>query len=368
MKIKPVLLILLIFLAGCASEELKPGVIQVYTMPMISTEKDPDADFSKYKNFAIWPVAELLKEVTISPIIEKQLLFMARNYLESTGYNYVDDIQKSDFYVGLVFANEQGSVYEPPSVRTIPWYVPGETQTTNIDLYGSTGYHWGTAMTQTPGYYIPLTYTTPGKHIYYYLPFIQVLIVDKTSKEIVWRGTGTFATPESDIRLTGQLLILELLAGKYNEKRFPICPAWYELKDVNDGTFGIGFMIMTVNGNDFYPVIGQIWQDSPADKQGLKVYDIITHIDGQNTLNWPRSKVRKAFYKKQGEDLRLTINRGNQTLEISLVAVDEAVAQASWRKFKTAGEKATIVTRTIKDIWSEMGGKVKEQDLLASVP
>lgn len=358
--------ILLIFFAGCASQKLKPGVIEAYTMPEITTEMDPAADLSIYKNFAVCPVAESLKEITINPIVEKQLLFIARNCLESLAYNYVDDIEQADFYVGVVFANDYGSVYEPPSVRTIPWYVPGETQTTYINLYGSTGYHWGTATTETPGHYIPLTYTTSGKYVYYYLPYIQILIVDKTSREIVWRGTGALATPESDIRRSAQFLIGELLVGK-SEKRFPICTTWREIKDVNDGTFGVGFQMLTLNGNDFYPVVSRVWYDSPAHRQELKVYDILTHINGQSTLNWPRSKVRQTFDKNEGDDLRLTINRGNKTIEISLMAVNEGIAQASWRRFKTEDKKANIVTRTIKDIQLQVGD-VNEQDYLALIP
>ena len=97
------------FFMGCIQQGPKPGIINVFTEPDISFEKDPDTDFDKYEKFALCPVAELDKELNINPIVEKQLLYQVRNKLESLGYSYVKNIEESDFYIGIIFANEYKS-------------------------------------------------------------------------------------------------------------------------------------------------------------------------------------------------------------------------------------------------------------------
>jgi hypothetical protein len=339
------------FLSGCASTTSKPGVIQAYTMPKVTTELDPEANLAGYASFNLCPVAHLVEKTTMSPIVEKQLLFVTRNYLERLGYKNVDSVDRADFYVGLVYANEFGSIYEPPSIRTIPWYIPGQTQTTNVNLYGSTGYYWGTATTQTPGQYVPLTYSTPGQYINYYMPCIHIILVDKKSNKIAWQATGLFATPESDVRKSGQYLIGELLIG-HGERRLPVCTEWGKRADVNDGSFGVDFDVLTTNGNDFYPVVSRLWIDSPAHKQGLRLYDTLSHINGTSTLNTLVSEIRRMLDQHRGERTSMAVKRGKKSVEILLVAESEEVARTTWRKYKTTNERAKIVIMTVDDILS----------------
>jgi len=355
MKKKFVSLVLALFLTGCGEQTLKPGMILMYTTPDIKSEKDPDADFGKYESFGVCPIAELDKELHINPIVEKQLLFLVRNELELLGYNYVNTMEEADFYVGVVFANEYKSEYIPPSTGTIPWYVPGQTQTTYMNLYGSTGSHWGTATTTTPGYYVPMTITRSGRYVGSYYPYFNVLAFDKASRKLVWSGSAIVAAEESDIRRSASALLPGLLLGN-----FPKSSGWSKRNDSKNGVFGCGFLIFTMDGNNFYPVITGVWDKSPASRGGLRVYDIITQIDGQSTLNLPRSKVRAFFDKSQGDSLILTACRGDKSFEVSLVAEAETEAQLKWEKLKGAGPKGEI-TMTVKQMQEGLGNIAKDE-------
>jgi len=269
---------------------------------------------------------------------------MVRNHLECLGYDYVDDLNKADFWASVLYSNEYKSEYVPPSTSTVPWYVAGQTQTSHINMYGSSGYSWGTATTRTPGYYIPVTVTRPGYYSGAYYPYISVWIYDTTgSGEPIWTGNAMVSTPEKDIRLSCQALLPCLFTGKEAGN----LPGSRNLgrEDSKDGCFGIVPFVFTLEGNDFYPFIVGILCGSPGHKGGLKVYDMITEVDGESTLNWSWSRMMQAFDKDKGEELVLEVKRGEKRFEIFLVAEDEAVAKAEWHKVKCIDEKGNVVTK-----------------------
>lgn len=346
MKKRFLLVALLLLFPGCASQTLKPGMILTYTPPVIDFAKDPEVNFDKYRNFALCPAAELISDSDMNPIVEKQLLFIVRNQLELLGYNYVDEVSEADFVVRIYYSNEYKSQYIPPSSATIPWYVPGQTYTSNINLYGSSGYTWGTATTTTPGYYVPMTITRPGYYTGSYYPCVCVVIINPISQKIEWSGTAIVATPQSDIRLSSHVLLPRLLLGEEGNN-FPSRSGLDKRDDSKNGAFGIIPSIITLDGNSFYPIIFWLACDSPAHKQGVKVYDIITRMDGKSTLNWSFCRAMEAFNKSKGEELILTIKRGEKVFERSLVAEDETVAKETWRKIQYPNEKGSVITTKI---------------------
>ena len=63
--------------------------------------------------------------------------------------------------------------------------------------------------------------------------------------------------------------------------------------------------------------IEKIMPKGPAEKAGLKAGDIVTHVDGEIAHNTPelRALIRRH---RPGETIKLTVKRGDQTLEISM--------------------------------------------------
>ena len=342
------LFIMAMLVSGCATT-VKPGMIWMYTQPTAKYEKDPEVNFNKYKNFSVFPQAELNKENAMNPIIEKQLLFMLRNRLESLGYNYVTDVKDADFMVAISYTNEYKTQYIPPSSYTMPWYVPGQTQTTFINSYstisgniGSDYFHgsgsgWGTATTTTSGQYVPMTFTNPGGYVGWYYPCFFVSTFDKNSKKLIWSGSVVGVTSNSDIRLSGQVLLSDLFGR--NELNFPVNSDYDKKDDSKDGAFGILASPYTVDGNNFYPHIFSVIVDSPAYKQDLRPGDVIIKVDGQNTLNWSLVQLLDVMNKSKGESLALVIQRGSKTIDVNLIAEDEELAKSKWKERLMLDEK-----------------------------
>ena len=347
MGIRYFTVLLLLFLTGCVTT-LKPGTVWMYTKPLVKYEKDPEINFSKYNGFSVFPQAELDKEKKINPIVEKQLLFMLRNIFELQGYNYVNNPEEADFAVAVAYSNEYKSEYIPPSSYTVPWYVPGQTQTTFINNYNSfsgnigskyfygSGSGWGTATTTSPGYYVPMTFTRPGSYVGWYYPCIFVSVFDKNSKKLVWSGSVVGATPQEDIRLSGQVLLGQLFHGK--EISFPVSSELEKELDKKDGAIGFNIAPQTLDGNNFYPTIFTVTVGSPAYKQGLRPLDVITQVNEQSTLNWSQSDIYAGVRKNKGESVVLTIKRGDKVWDVTLTAEDRVKAKKEWKEVITLDE------------------------------
>jgi len=337
------LFVIAILVSGCATVP-RPGTVWMYTKPLVKCEKDPMVDFKSYNSFSIFPQAELDKESKMSPIIEKQLLFMLMNTFELIGYDYVDKPELADFIVGVTYSNEYKSEYIPPSSYTVPWYVPGQTQTTFINNYNTfsgsigsrpfygSGSGWGTATTTTPGYYVPMTFTRPGGYVGWYYPCIFVSIFDRNSKKLIWNGSVVGTTPQADIRLSGQVLLGYLFVGK-EEFNFPVNMNNLKKKsEKKDGSNGITVISQTLDGNNFYPIIIRIVVNSPAYKQGLKPLDILTQVNKESTLNWSMADIDAKIRKNKGETLGLTVKRGDKVWDVILTAEDIETAKKEWKE------------------------------------
>ena len=95
-------LLLLLCLAGCA------------TGPRISSEADPEADFSRYRTFGFYVPLALEKEGYATPTTDR-IKAAARAQLESRGYVYA--AVEPDLWVNLnAYMQEKTSVTSIPTV------------------------------------------------------------------------------------------------------------------------------------------------------------------------------------------------------------------------------------------------------------
>jgi len=270
-----------LFLCGCATMNNYSNLM--YSEPIVQVNKDPDVKFSDYRTFATMPLAGTEFGKDVDRIVEKQLLFVVRNWLEYEGYDYIKDIKEADFTVAISFKQEYKTVEIPPRMISLPIFNAGWTSTSYIN--GSRGYI-GSVSTYNPGYWTYQPYTIPGETIGSFYPIIAMHIFDKKSGNSAWEGIGTLRSDNHDIRLSSQMLISKIIS------QFPSVD--YDKKCIEWKKLGFNFVIMTNNGNDFYPSIGIVWEKSPV-SQKLKRYDIITKINGVDTLNKPLSEVRKII-------------------------------------------------------------------------
>jgi membrane-associated protease RseP (regulator of RpoE activity) len=78
-----------------------------------------------------------------------------------------------------------------------------------------------------------------------------------------------------------------------------------------------GFLGVELKDDDENPLVRAVLADGPAGKAGLKVGDRITHIQGRSVLD--TGDVQRSIARKNpGEEIALTVERGNKKIEITV--------------------------------------------------
>lgn len=260
--------------------------------------KDPYASIKDYRTFTIIPYSEVGGDIQINKIAEKQILFYVRNLFELKGYKFVNLNKEPDFIVSLFAKSPYKESYIPPSITYLPTWVPGSTTTTRtsnsgnifLNIYGddvtSVYGNYDTSsreVTSTSDKVVIQPYTVPGKTVGYYYPTISIWVYDYETAELVWKGEAVGSTNQSDIRISSQLLLRNVI-GEFPSSNFVSTPS-------ENGITGILLLMYTLDGNNYYPTVVKVVENSPADKAGIKVGDVILRVDGKSTQNILTKKV-----------------------------------------------------------------------------
>jgi S1-C subfamily serine protease len=123
---------------------------------------------------------------------------------------------------------------------------------------------------------------------------------------LVWTGTAVGCTKLSDVRITGQMLMLRLLKDFPRSSSAGHGPGWV----------GVAIAILTPDGNTLWPTVVNVAKGSPADKSGLRMWDIIWAVDGRSTANLSLSQVLGLLGGDPGDTKKLTIARLKETSDI----------------------------------------------------
>lgn len=299
----------------------------------INQYADPDFDIAERKTFCILPltiaVGSEYEAEFGNELLEKQMIYQLRNYLELMGYSFEPDPLKADLVATISGNNEYRSKYIPPHSITVPDYVPSQTvkvrtdQSGNVRAYGTYdsayGYYSGTEETtiEIPGYYTTETINVPGRTVGWYYPDITINIFSTETNKSVWYANGYSRSNNSDIRVSCQQIVLEMIT------KLPTSDHAYELFDYHTGFQGIAFIPFTSNGGFVQPVIINVEKDSPAKKAGLKDYDVILSINGTRTMNKTFAEVAKLFDRPEGTAFELEIKRGKNIKNFTIGAKDK---------------------------------------------
>ena len=90
------------------------------------------------------------------------------------------------------------------------------------------------------------------------------------------------------------------------------------LKEQTSGSFvGIGVYISPTSDDDYITIIAPI-EGSPAEKSGIKSGDKIMKVDDQNVYANDSDKAISMIKGKAGTDVKLTIKRGEEELELKV--------------------------------------------------
>lgn len=90
--------------------------------------------------------------------------------------------------------------------------------------------------------------------------------------------------------------------------------AWYT--GLENNYVGIGAVL---ESNPEGVTIVEIFEDSPAQKAGLQVDDIITAVDGIKVAGMDSTTIANMIRGEEGTTVKLTVKRGNLTLDFSIV-------------------------------------------------
>ncbi|MDY7035565.1 MAG: DUF4136 domain-containing protein [Thermodesulfobacteriota bacterium] len=311
------------FFCSCAARVTNLSPVFHKDKPHIQTFKSITLDNNQYKTFSVYPVSHLKKEPLLkNDIIEMQILFFLRNILEIRGYKYVKKSEKPDILVTVdgIIQSKKNSV--PPASLTSPKWIfnnitPQDKSSKPYHLdtrirHEANGYGAFTGKT-TPRVYIPgnitkQAYTSPLHRTGTFYPIIRIDIFSPHSDKPIWVGIGIGTANNSDLRISGQTIAIFLLG------EFPKGPLSY---DHIMSAFGFGFFVFTNNGNDYYPTVFKVIKNSPADEAGIRMYDMISSIDGVTSKNKPVSEILKMF-KKEGEKKLVTVFRLERQIDIEI--------------------------------------------------
>ena len=325
---------LLLISCAIATKVTNLSPAYLYSIPSTSSYRDPDAQLDKYKTFSVFPLSLISEGANMNPILERQLLFYLRNLLEAKGYKFVKLDKNPDFLVTLSAEAEYHEIYIPPSSVTLPYWVPGKIITTfgsssgsfNFSSFGNySSYGWGTwsgsntEITYVPGYMTTKTYTRPGYTIGHFYPAAVILVYDGKTLKNVWIGSGAGTSDNPDIRISGQFVIAHIL------KDFPNC-THFDLRDsTKQGLIGVQFGIFTNDGNSYFPTVLKVLDGMPAEKAGLRNYDMIIEVDGVSTLNRPFSEIIDMLRGTPGSEVNIKVKRLGKILSFS-------IRRASWNE------------------------------------
>jgi hypothetical protein len=295
MSYKNVLLIVaVILLAGCAPFASNLSPVFPRTKPQMKIIKPSSLDISQFRTFSVVPVSGLKKgPLLTNEIMELHMLFFLRNAFEFRGYRYVDRTENPDFLAtidGLVSFKPDD--YLPKALTSPAWLPIQDISKTFVSARMTTQTH------KIPAH--------SGGTVY---PDIRIDVLDPDTLKPLWAGIGWAAAKNPDLRISGQTIAIFLI-GEFPQGPFPC-------NDVAEA-FGFAFYIFTNNGNDYYPTVFQVIDDSPAGKAGLMKYDMIASIDGLSVKNRPLSEIIKIFRKGSGNKRSLTLLRDNQKIDICI--------------------------------------------------
>jgi len=295
MSYKNILLIAaVIFLAGCAPFASNLSPVFPKTKPRMKVLKTPSMDNSQFKTFSVVPVSSLKKgPLLTNEITEMHMLFFLRNALEFRGYRYVDRTENPDF-----LATIDGLVSFKPS----DWLPEALTSPAWLPIKDMSKVPASSRMT-TQTRKIP---AHTGGTVY---PYIRIDVLDPDTLKPLWAGIGWATAGNPDLRISSQTIAIFLLG------EFPQGPFSYIDVTV---AFGFAFYMFTNNGNDYYPTVFQVIDDSPAGRAGVMQYDMIESVDGLSLKNRPLSEIIKIFRKGPGSKRSFTLLRGSQKIDICI--------------------------------------------------
>jgi hypothetical protein len=311
-----------LILAGCKQDSSSGkdnfSDLCYYGEPQVQVSRDPQADFAKYRTCVLVPVGE-----GVPAVAAKQITHLVRTNLELQGFGVEDSLEKADLVLALYADTEQRETVLP--AVTIPW--PLFRSTLRSEKWSGTvgntpwtakGSEWGSTSTQT----IPVT--IPERRRLRWWHHLSVIALDGTAlrsvlssdkgdapdlqQTVVWQGMA-FGSMDVADPVRGVQGLFRRLASRFP---IPSNPA--------GETLGLVLFVATLDGETFYPAVFGVARGGPADRAGVREYDLITGVDGTPTANLSGAQLRSLLETQHHKKRELTIKRLDRVLTVKMQA------------------------------------------------
>ena len=226
-----------------------------------------------------------------------------KSSLESKGYRQATESEKPDFIVVIRGSNEYKTSETGPMEYSVPTYQPSTKSTSTVtNPYGGI---IGTIETTTQGQWTTEKHIFPSVTVGRYYPFLQIRWMDTKSGKWVFVGNACCASKQPDPQLSCQADLYEITNKMPGEA-------------IDDAArIGIDFKICTVDGNSLYPLV-MVKPNSPADRAGLKDYDIITAIDKMPCVDKSWSEINDMLAANTEPTYTFWVIRGKEYFEVKV--------------------------------------------------
>lgn len=293
--------------------------------------KDPLLDYSKYKTYFLISTNQFLKEEDQS-IQEKQLEFFLNNFIYTfCGLKYIplSDSTEPDLLVVYDYSNDYKERYVAPKNFYLPLWNSGNSSSTKINTSSSSNVNVkgdinltgnvrttnsSTINTSNSGEWTLTQIEKPGYTVGKYFPGLSIIIYDNSNKNKIWEGIGTGTSINKDFRIAAQYIMtylgFEIPVGSYKDD---------DMFQDNEAWLGLAIMPYNSEGQDFYPIITNIINKSPALKGGLKVNDVIVSINGTPTKNLTSKKIANLLNGDVGSLINFNIERNGKIITKSIL-------------------------------------------------
>lgn len=302
-----------IFASACATtHNLTP--LGLETSPAAKVREDAKIDSAQYATFSVFPVSIAKGDAKIKGTgHEASVLFSLRNAFEARGYRFVPIDESPDLLVTVdVFSSllAQFDPKNPPKPGNVSHLTDsGLAASGALDAVARkslAAYEFGSlppghgGADPLPGNF-PLKIGRKPRPVLYGTR-VTVAVLDNATLTEIWTAAGTGASRVPDLRINSQSVLWAVL------DLFPPA-ATTRLHAQTAGIGGLNMEIATIDGERYYPAILDMDKGSPGWRSGLKPFDIILAVAGEETKNDTLESVRNKMEGPKGSEIYLTVWR-----------------------------------------------------------
>jgi hypothetical protein len=277
---------------GCGgSEKTNFDQAQIRADPLITANGQFGLDLTSCSTFSIVPLGQELA----TAISEQKLAWILRGAMESGGYRYVEMTEGPDLVVTLYATTQYATTEVPPRTVSMPVYVPGKISNVQSTISSPWGTSTARGTVSTPGEWTTRSYTRPGRTVGAYYPYVGVSIARgadlRAGKDFaaskVWQGSAVATSGQPMLEIPGQIIMLAMLGKSVDQLQKPSAKQ----------AIGARVLPLTPDGKTLVATVTYVQKGSPADKAGLRLYDLIETINGQPTTNRSYMEIRGMLEK-----------------------------------------------------------------------